>query len=148
MPSDAHHSSKITARAVPGILPEFRSHVLQCASRAGASAAQLTRIELAFEEALMNVCTHAYPEKTGTVSVDCFTKREKTGAPLFCVRLTDHGEPFNPLEHTPRPTPADMNSRTPGGMGIVLLQRMVDQADYFRTDTANCMILCFSLSVR
>lgn len=89
-------------------------------------------IELACEEALVNIIQYSYPEKVGNVSLAC--KREEQ---RLVVTLIDQGVPHNPLLSLKPPT---LSPRI-GGYGICIMLHLMDQVDYLYTNGSNTLIL-------
>ena len=106
----------------------------------GVEEAQIHKLELAAEEALVNVISYAYPEKEGTLSIKC----DKNTA-RFEVTIRDQGPAFNPIEvyvDTDRDKP--MNKRKIGGLGIFLIRKMVDEMSYRRDGEENVLKLAIT----
>ena len=99
--------------------------VLAASERFGVSPRQQLRLELGFEEILVNIISYAY-EDPGFVWV-------KTSEEDGCFRLefADHGKPFDPLEKDRRPA-ADvpLEERDPGGYGIFLVKQNFKSVEY------------------
>jgi anti-sigma regulatory factor (Ser/Thr protein kinase) len=103
----------------------IREDVLAASERFGVSPRQQLRLELGFEEILVNIISYAY-EDPGFVWV-------KTSEEGGCFRLefADHGKPFDPLEKDRRPA-ADvpLEERDPGGYGIFLVKQNFKSVEY------------------
>lgn len=89
-------------------------------------------IELACEEALVNIIKHGYPQQTGNVSLLCERKEQH-----FVVTLTDQGVPHNPLLSL---KPPGFSPRI-GGYGICIMLHLMDQIDYHYIDNSNTLTL-------
>lgn len=89
-------------------------------------------IELACEEALVNIIQYSYPEKAGNVSITC--KRE---AQRLVVTLIDQGVPYNPLLSLKPPA---LSPRI-GGYGICIMLHLMDQVDYHYINGSNTLVL-------
>jgi anti-sigma regulatory factor (Ser/Thr protein kinase) len=101
------HMSSLT----PGI-----AFVSACAAAAGLPPQRLAAIELAVEEALVNICQYAYGHNTGNVEVHW----SQDTPPLFVITLIDFAIPFN-VSTMPSPDlDASLEDRQVGGLGIVL----------------------------
>ena len=99
---------------------------------------ELTRIEIAIEEALVNVIHYAYLDKKGKIELMC----------RFCCNefieliIKDYGIPFNPLEaHKEVNKEAKLHERKEGGLGIVLMHQLMDKIKYERIKGANILTL-------
>ena len=57
-------------------------------------------------------------------------------------RITDSGQPFNPLEHeVDIDTKANVDNRGIGGLGIFLMRRYMSQLSYEHSHNTNNLIL-------
>ena len=103
----------------------IREDVLAAAEEAGVSTRQLLRLELGFEEILVNIISYAY-EVPGFVWV-------KTSEEGGCFRLefADYGKPFDPFEKDRRPSEdIPLEKREAGGYGIFLVKKNFRSVDY------------------
>ena len=95
-----------------------------------------SRLDLALEEWVTNLCRHAYRQQGGTIEVAV-----RSGDGGFVVEIADDGPPFDP---TTRPDPnveGSLAERELGGLGIMLIRRMVDQVRYRREGERNVLSL-------
>lgn len=88
------------------------------------------QLNLVLEEAVVNVIQYAFPKG----EEHTFTLDVKKEADTITFILRDDGKPFNPLTQAPD---VDINlsaeKRQIGGLGIFLVQQMMDEVDYKRT---------------
>jgi sigma-B regulation protein RsbU (phosphoserine phosphatase) len=92
---------------------------------------------LVVEELLTNVATHPYGGPHGHRA----HVRLRLGTEEIEIRIEDTGPPFNPLE-TPRPNlEAPLTARRVGGLGLVLVNRLVDRWEYARDGVTNVLTL-------
>jgi len=95
------------------------------------------RIELAVEEALVNVIQHAYPGRKGKVEIGI----GKTPGHLE-IAVRDWGPPFDPLAQAPKVDPkALLEERDVGGLGIYLMKQVMDELFYRREEEANVLVM-------
>ncbi len=93
------------------------------------------RIQLASEEALVNIINYAYPEeeKNGEVEMKCISD----GGYLE-ISLKDFGKEFNPFFGSKKMDPdASLEEREVGGLGIHLIFKVMDEVSYRRESEAN-----------
>ena len=77
----------------------------------------------------MNVCWHGYPDDTqGTVTLTYVVPAPGE----LSVEVADQGVEFNPLTAPPPDVTSDLESRTVGGLGILLLKTLAPSATYCR----------------
>ena len=112
--------------------------VLEHALRAGLDKKQLQRVELAMEEAAVNIIHHAYGGEPGPLDVCCTPTAQG-----LQISLADQGPPFNPLDAPEVEFSADLASRKIGGLGIHFMRNMADELDYRREGEQNLLILHF-----
>jgi serine/threonine-protein kinase RsbW len=112
-----------------------------CAAAAGFPPPRVAAVELAVEEALVNICQYAYGHSAGEVEVHC----TQDAAALFVIELIDSGKPFD-ISAAPQPDlSVDLEDRQVGGLGIVLIRAMVDQVTYLRDGNRNILRLAIHL---
>jgi len=115
-------------------LDEVAELVAVAAGEAGVPAHRGQQLALAVEEAFTNVCRHAYGGGGGDVLV-----RAGVDGEAFVVELSDWGPAFDPLSRPEPDTRAALADRTPGGLGILLIRRLMDAVEYERSTDANVL---------
>lgn len=120
-------------------LPAMLGHILSEASKVGLPEDELRKIELASEEALVNIIHHAYPgDLSGTIEIVVTAPEGRR----LSITITDQGLAFNPLETEIAVDPhAPLETRTVGGLGLYLIQRLMDDVRYERSHDSNILIL-------
>lgn len=121
-------------------LEELILFVAKHAREAGYDSNRIREVELAAEEALVNIFHYAYPEATGVVRVAC----EKTDADEFLVEISDDGIPFNVLVLPDPDLSLDISERVPGGLGVFFMKKMTNDLRYCREGDSNILVLKFS----
>ena len=97
----------------------------------------LHKIELASEEALVNIIRHAYKDGSGMIEIRVHAK---DGFAEITIR--DQGPPFNPLGHdTSFDLSAGIEERKVGGLGILFMREYMDEVCYQRDGNANILTL-------
>lgn len=119
-------------------LPVFLDHVRQTAQAAGLVEALGTRLELAVEEALVNVFNYAYAEQTHPGVVTCRVMVETDG---LTVEIVDEGPPFDPLARPDPDTALELEQRQPGGLGIFMIRQLTDAVSYRREADRNVLTI-------
>ena len=96
-------------------------------------------VNLAVEEAVVNVMNYAYPEGShGDIDLDVFSADEQS----ISFVLRDYGEPFDPTETAPVDVSAKaVRSRPIGGLGIHLIRHYMDSVSYERVDDQNVLTM-------
>jgi serine/threonine-protein kinase RsbW len=129
--------SSLELPAVLESLPQFIEFLSRSAQLIGFGAQEINKIELAGEEAIVNIVNYAYGDKSGNITVTC---RSENHEKLF-VEIIDSGLSFNPLDAKKPDLDADMDDRLIGGLGIYLTEKLVDTIEYKREDNKNILTL-------
>jgi anti-sigma regulatory factor (Ser/Thr protein kinase) len=115
-------------------IPRLLDWVEACCGAAGVSSGNARKLALVLEEAAANVINHAFAEKPPPcrLSVNLAVDASRVTAEII-----DNGKAFDPSQ-APEPDCAlPLASRDPGGLGIHLIRKMMDQVDYRRVDGEN-----------
>jgi serine/threonine-protein kinase RsbW len=109
--------------------------VSQGALAAGFDDSTSYACQLAVGEACENIVLHGYGNRAaGQISV---TVDSEPGA--LTIQLADTAPPFNPAESPPNP-PDPENPRM-GGLGLLIMHRVMDEIDYAREQDENLLTL-------
>lgn len=102
---------------------------------------ELAKIELACEEALVNIISYAYPHKKGELEIDCQSTEKG-----IAISLKDQGIPYDPVSHSEiskkvidNPDPIEL--RKLGGFGIFFIMTLMDEVRYTREGDSNVLLL-------
>ena len=94
-------------------------------------------LNLALEEAVVNVMDYAYPKDTaGYVNIDV-----RTDADCVVFVITDNGIPFDPTAMKDVDTTLPLEERSIGGLGIFLTRQIMDDISYERSNDKNILTL-------
>ena len=95
------------------------------------------QMNLAIEEAVVNVMNYAYPRgKKGDVTIEALSNDVR----LKFV-IIDSGTPFDPTVHADVDTTLSAQERPIGGLGIHLVRQMMDSINYERVNNLNVLTL-------
>lgn len=112
------------------------------ALRSGMEEKDIHKMELACEEAIVNIISYAYPEKKGNLEIACQKKGHR-----FEIQISDWGLPFNPIDAEVNPqTDKPVQDRYIGGLGIFLIRKAIDEASYQRNGDENILRLAFLIN--
>lgn len=94
------------------------------------------RIDVAFEELFVNVCSYAYADldEPGEVTVSYAYSNSPTS---ITIELRDQGMPFNPLLREDPTRPKKGEETRLGGLGIMMVKRFADSFTYKRDGNSN-----------
>lgn len=94
-------------------------------------------LNLALEEAVVNVMSYAYLEGTkGEVGVEAAADDDRI---VFVI--TDSGKPFDPTKKDEVDTTLPLEERSIGGLGIHLIRQIMDEVKYQRRENQNILTL-------
>ena len=102
------------------------------------------KLNLALEEAVVNVMNYAYPGKTGE---RLWLTAEADNAPATTITFTlkDHGVPFDPTVATDPDISLDAEDRPIGGLGIFLIRQTMDSVEYERREDTNVLVMKYNV---
>jgi len=123
-------------------LDQFISFVHACSEECGFEGKRAMEIELAVEEALVNIFSYAYPEGEGQVKMCCTLNNGKE----FVIEISDEGIPFDVLSRSDPDTTADIGDREIGGLGIFFIKKVADEVRYSRNGDMNVLTIVFLLA--
>ncbi|MBT8489819.1 MAG: ATP-binding protein, partial [Deltaproteobacteria bacterium] len=116
-------------------LGQFISLVHACSVECGFGGKRSMEIELAVEEALVNIFNYAYPDGEGQVEMQCGLKEDNK----FVIEIRDTGIPFDGLSRPDPDTKTDLDNRKVGGLGIFFIKKMADEVRYCRNSDMNVL---------
>lgn len=122
-------------------LPDVISFVASAAEEWGLHPQRLMQLELAIEEAVVNICHYAYAVPPGELLVHLESLPSS-----FVVELVDEGIPFDPLAIPEPDLRAAADERKVGGLGIFLVRRVMDEVAYMRDGSRNVLRLAIHRS--
>lgn len=129
----------ITLAATVDNLPQFIGPISDCAKSQGFPEERVSQIELAAEEALVNVFNYAYPDGTGDVHLAC----RYDGNDRFEITITDQGVAFDIMSLDDPDLSSDLPERQVGGLGIFMIKNLTDNISYRRAEEKNILVLTF-----
>ena len=114
-------------------LEEIRAFILERAEEI-LPPPRVLHLDLAVEEIVVNICSYAYEIPPGEVTV-CLSEGEGT----FAVDFLDNGVPFDPLSMQEPDVTRPLEERQKGGLGILLVRRVMDEVHYRREGGRNVL---------
>ena len=94
------------------------------------------QIDVAIDEIFTNIASYAYSRGSGDVTVR-FSLEDR----VVSVALIDSGIPFNPLAHPDPDVSLSAAERQPGGLGIFLVRKTMDDVQYRYEDGRNILTI-------
>lgn len=121
--------------SVPGTLQGVRLAIqtFEHFSRAhGLSDGAAWRFPLALDEILSNIVRHGLAGRPASIDLTFSVDTD-----YVTVEIVDQAEAFNPLLAPPPDTSSSLRDRKPGGLGIALVRKLMDDTSYERRDERN-----------
>lgn len=97
-------------------------------------SSNIWKIELAAEEAIVNIIRHGYKGMEGLIQIDCEVEPS-----LFKIHIKDNSPEFNPTVYVGKQQESGKISF--GGRGISLMRAVTDNMLYKRTKSSNILTL-------
>jgi sigma-B regulation protein RsbU (phosphoserine phosphatase) len=92
-------------------------------------------IDTAAEEIFMNIANYAYNPDKGNAAI-FISVTDKA-----IIRFEDTGRPYNPLEQAGPDLNKPLMEREPGGLGIFLVLKLMDNVEYSRVENKNVLVI-------
>ncbi|MDX2432116.1 MAG: SpoIIE family protein phosphatase [Bacteroides sp.] len=128
---------KFTQKAELAYLPQFRDFVQEVCRLLALETLQAESLVLAVDEVCSNVILHGYKGLlAGEILVSVFQRENE-----ILVQIEDSGHPFDPSKIEAPNLGDDIDKRKIGGLGVFLVNEMVDDMFYKNEDGKNCMSL-------
>ena len=134
---DIRYQRSITLPNDVQTIPKLSDFVDTVCEAAGFDMSLSMQMNLALEEAVVNVMNYAYPKGTkGMVSIDATL----TDKGLKFV-ISDNGKPFDPTAKAEVDTTLSAEERSIGGLGIHLIRKIMDSVNYEYVEGRNVLTL-------
>lgn len=124
-------------------LPFFIEFVSQKATNNNFDSSSVMQIELAVEEAIVNIINYAYDEIIGYIECSC-----TLGHGEIVINIVDHGKPFDMMRAEAPDINAELEDRKIGGLGLFFIKELMDKVLYERIDNKNILTLIKKNSIK
>ncbi len=126
-------------------LRHIRAIMSDLARQVGFPEHEITMIQMAVDEACANVVEHAYASDKQW----CWQHRQpeirmtiRTESGRLVIEVNDHGQRFDFTSYRPADVAANLDEMKPGGYGIPIMRRFMDEVQYSSNDhTGNTLRL-------
>ena len=98
------------------------------------------QIVVAIEEMFVNVAHYAYPDGNGWVEIHADISDTQAK-----ITLVDGGIPYDPLGHPDPDVDAMAQESKIGGLGILMVKKLMDEMKYIYKDGQNCLTVIKAL---
>ena len=130
-------SRSITLPNDVSTIPSLASFVEEVAGAVGYNASTTMSLNLAVEEAVVNVMNYAFPRGTiGNVNIEACANDVR-----LKFIITDNGQPFDPTAVKDADVSLSAEERPVGGLGIYLVRKLMDSINYESVDGHNVLTL-------
>ena len=114
-------------------VPQLNDFIEAVAERLGIEPSTALQLQLAVEEAVVNVMDYAYPPDT----VGMVTVATTTDGQSLEIVISDSGTPFDPTQQEKADISLSVEERQIGGLGIHLIRNIMDRVEYQRDGNSN-----------
>lgn len=118
-------------------IPQLATFIEEVTESYGIDPSVTMSINLALEEAVVNVMNYAYPE--GTLGEIDISVTFSGGSITFTIQ--DTGTPFDPTKVSNPDTSLSAEERPIGGLGIYLVRELMDEVSYCYENNHNILTL-------
>ena len=131
------HQRSITLPNDVNAVPELAQFVEEMCELSGFDPSETMMLNLAMEEAVVNVMHYAYPIGThGDILVEATLNEER-----LKFTISDSGKPFDPTAKEDTDISLSAEERPIGGLGIHLVRQIMDSINYERLGGKNILTL-------
>ncbi len=123
-------------------LPKILSWIHKNIERSACPLELQMKLEVAFEEAIVNIISYAYGQEEGKIELIF----EHVPHKKIELKLKDEGMPFNPKKGYDSIKDLSIEERKIGGLGIPFMMKIMDEIDYQRIDKVNQLTMIKFLS--
>ncbi len=96
------------------------------------------QLDVAVEELFVNIASYAYAPGTGPAALRVDVEEEGR---VVAVTFVDQGVPYDPLAKPDPDITLSAEERQPGGLGIFMVKRSMDDMAYRREDDSNVLTI-------
>jgi anti-sigma regulatory factor (Ser/Thr protein kinase) len=121
----------------PGAVPALNDAFTAFAAAHGLSTRTRCAVNLALEEVVTNVITHGYRGEEGRpILIEVAVPAEE-----LVASVEDQGPPFDPLLAPEPDVSLPPDQRSHGGVGLLLVRKLMDRLEYTRTNGTNRLVI-------
>ena len=136
--------AQLTLKVRDGAAREVEAFVEKFAIEQSLAAGDKVLMLIVIEELLTNLQRYGYPDRAaeqGSAHIALDLKDAE-----LTIEFFDDGQAFDPLAHAGPDLDAPLESRSEGGLGLLLVRKLVDDASYQRIGDRNCTRLSWHVA--
>ncbi len=127
----------LTRAAELNSLPAFGDFIKRTCAQLGISQETCFALQLACDEAAMNVIQHGYAGMNpGSLMLELRPQPRQ-----IVMVLSDFGHPFEPVEPAAPDVNALLNDQPTTGFGLYLIYQTMDKVEYYSDEQGNHLVL-------
>lgn len=127
-----------TVEATIGNIPVITEKIEAELEKLNCSGKAHRKINVALDELLNNIASYAYPQDTGSVTVQMrYNEKSET----VSITLIDSGVAYNPLEKADPDVTLAAEDRPIGGLGILMVKKKTDGMECRREENQNILTI-------
>lgn len=111
-------------------LSAIRDFVEDTATRLNVVPTVIPNVVLAVDEMVTNIIEHGYQGQPGSIEIEVSTRED-----ALIIQLRDQAPPFDPTTRPPPDLSIPFDDRLPGGLGIYLTRKVMDDIQHRVTTT-------------
>jgi serine/threonine-protein kinase RsbW len=122
---DTQQVFDLSVKASLDNLQKVRQYIDQAGANLGVNEEAMGDLRLVIDEAVTNVIIHGYGDDDGVVEIHMEAEGD-----AVVIRIRDHAETFDPSDVNAPQLDTALKDRPFGGMGIFLIRKMTDEAEF------------------
>ncbi len=134
--SASNDEKKITLPAKIESIPEITDFINNELKALGCPNKIMAQIDAVTDDIVSNIANYAYGEEEGNVTVKMRPDDE-----MVTIVFSDNGRPYNPLAKVDPDITLSAEERPIGGLGILMIKKMMDNIDYRYLNGQNTLII-------
>lgn len=127
---------EITVDAVISNISVVSDFVNEFLENDGCPLKTIMKIDIVIDEIFGNICKYAYENKCGKVEIIVGIDEDSN---YVSLTFKDSGIKFDPLEHKRPDVSLSAEEREIGGLGIFIVEKIMDEIDYKYQDGKNVL---------
>jgi serine/threonine-protein kinase RsbW len=114
-------------------LKNLNRHLENLGRDIGLQADSILRINICLDELFTNIVSYGFKDDLEHIVKFTLNADDE----FLIINIEDDGIPFNPLEKIDPDFPANVESANIGGLGILIIRKLIDNIAYVRTQGKN-----------